>query len=290
MNVSRLLSQARIVLAGQPDCRLEAEVLLCHVLGVSRAWLYANGSQAVEDRHCERFLRCVERRASGEPIAYITGTREFWSLPLKITSDVLVPRPETELLVEIVLPLIPTGVRWRVADLGTGSGAIALALAHERPDCEIHATDISGPALALARENAVRLDLSRIRFHQGNWLDGLTGRFHVIVSNPPYIAMGDPHLRMGDCRFEPGAALSPGADGMSAIRAIATGARDLLDKDGVLAFEHGYDQGGQSRTLLNQLGYVEIETISDLAGLDRITVGRLSLVAYQNRPTSCRSV
>ena len=274
MKVSSLLSQASSVLATQPESRLEAEVLLCHVLGVSRAWLYANGGQTIEVQHSGRFLECLERRASGEPIAYITGTREFWSLPLKITSDVLVPRSETELLVETVLSMIPSGVNWRVADLGTGSGAIALALAHERPDCEVHATDISGPALTLARENAERLNLSRVQFHRGSWFESLTGRFHVIVSNPPYIARMDPHMQLGDCRFEPEIALSPGDDGLSAIRAIVTGARDSLKRNGVLAFEHGYDQGEWGRKLLNEAGFADVKTVKDLAGLDRVTMGR----------------
>lgn len=275
MKVERLLSEARIALSSQAEGRLEAEVLLSHVLGVSRAWIYANADQAVEDQHSEQFSGCVERRASGEPLAYITGTREFWSLSLKITNDVLVPRPETELLVETALELIPPGASWRIADLGTGSGAVALALAHERPHCEIHATDISAPALRVARENALRLDLQRIHFHQGSWFEALPGRFRVLVSNPPYIANADPHLRLGDCRFEPKVALSPGDDGMSAIESIATGARVALETNGFLAFEHGYDQGQQSRTLLKKLGYREVRTVTDLASLERVTVGRL---------------
>lgn len=274
MNVTRLLSQARRILAPQPEPRLEAEVLLGHVLGVSRAWLYANGDQPVEGQHSERFLAWAERRASGEPMAYITGTREFWSLSLKITPDVLVPRQETELLVETALTFIPSGATWRVADLGTGSGAIALALAHERPDCVVYATDTSAPALALAQENATRLNLSHIRFHRGDWLDGLPGRFQVIVSNPPYISMTDAHMHLGDCRFEPAVALSPGEDGMSAIRSIVIGARDALEENGMLILEHGYDQGHESRTLLRQQGYVAVETIKDLAGHDRVTLGR----------------
>ena len=274
MKVARLLSQARTALTSHEQGRLEAEVLLGHVLGVSRAWIYANGDHSVEQRLSDRFLACVERRANGEPVAYITGTREFWSLTLKITRDVLVPRPETELLVETALLHIPMGIKLRIADLGTGSGAIALALALERPDCEVHATDISAPALALARENASQLNLSHIQFHQGSWLDALPGTYHLIVSNPPYIAMKDPHLETGDCRFEPEVALTPGEDGMFAIQTIATGALGSLQKGGVLVFEHGYDQGLQSRTLLNQLGYVNVQTIRDLAGLDRITLGK----------------
>jgi release factor glutamine methyltransferase len=276
VNVGSLLSQARRALSSQAEGRLEAEVLLSHVLGVSRAWIYANADKAVEDQHIEQFFSCVERRASGEPMAYITGSREFWSLSLKITNDVLVPRPETELLVETALEHIPPGAGWRVADLGTGSGAVALALAYERPHCEVYATDISASALRVARENALRLNLPRIHFHQGSWFEALPGRFHVIVSNPPYIANADPHLLMGDCRFEPEAALSPGKDGMSAIHAIATGARVALENHGFLIFEHGYDQGQQSRTLLKQLGYLEVQTVRDLAGLERVTVGRQS--------------
>jgi release factor glutamine methyltransferase len=273
VNVDRLLRQARAALSGNPAGRLEAELLLCHVLGVSRSWLYANRDQAVTRQQGETFLKAAGRRAAGEPLAYITGSREFWSLSLKINEAVLIPRPETELLVETALQFIPEHAEWRIADLGTGSGAIALALATERPACEVHATDVSEAALALARDNASRLNLSRVRFHAGSWLEGLSGRFHLIVSNPPYIAGDDVHLQQGDCRFEPVVALTPGADGMEAIRTIATESRRFLLEGGMLAFEHGYDQGEPCRALLEQLGYRNVTTRRDLAGLERVTSG-----------------
>jgi release factor glutamine methyltransferase len=210
----------------------------------------------------------------GEPIAYLTGVREFWSLPLQVTPDVLIPRPETELLVEIALEFIPRDASWRVADLGTGSGAVALAIAHERPSCEIHATDCSEAALRVARLNVGTLAPGRVQLHQGSWLDPLTGSFRVVVSNPPYVAEDDPHLAAGDCRFEPREALTPGPDGLAAIRRLAHEALPRLEPGGLLAFEHGYDQGSAARVILDELGYRHIETRPDLEGRERVTTGR----------------
>ena len=273
MNIKELLTGARLRLAGSPAGGLEAEVLLGCVLEVERAWLYANPDHVPGAEQSARFRALVKRRLSGEPIAYLTGRREFWSLALKVTPDVLIPRHETERLVEIALAFIPLDARWRIADLGTGSGAIALAVAVERPLCEVHATDISKAALKVAQQNAQNIAPGRISFHRGSWLEPLSGRFRVIVSNPPYIAGNDPHLQEGDCRFEPGAALSPGEDGLSAIRLIARAALPFLEPGGMLAFEHGYDQGHGARLLLSGLGYQDVRTHRDLEERDRITSG-----------------
>lgn len=273
LNVKELLATARQQLADFPAGGLEAEVLLGWVLDVERAWLYANPDHVPGAEQRARFHVLVKRRESGEPVAYLTGRREFWSLSLKVTPDVLIPRHETELLVDIALAFIPPDARWRIADLGTGSGAIALALAVERPLCEVHATDISEAVIKVAQENARNIAPGRISFHRGSWLEPLSGRFRVIVSNPPYIGQDDPHLQEGDCRFEPGAALTPGDDGLSAIRLIAREALPFLEPGGLLAFEHGYGQGHEARSLLGELGYQEVRTHRDLEEQDRITSG-----------------
>jgi len=269
MTARELLLEGR----GRLPSALEPEVLLMHVLEVDRAWLYANSEQPVSAAAQQHYTDLLERRIAGEPIAYLTGTREFWSLPLRVTPDVLIPRPETELLVEAALQRLPAGKKWRVADLGTGSGAVALAIASERPLCEIDATDISAEALAVARGNAERLVPGRVQFHQGSWFEPLQGRFHLVLSNPPYVRQGDPHLEAGDCRFEPRVALSPGGDGLDAIRQIAGDAVDYLEPGGCLAFEHGFDQGKASRHILEALSYKEVETLRDLESRDRVTLG-----------------
>ena len=263
------------MLAQQPAGALEAELLLCHALGVERAWLYANGGEDPGKRRLESYLSLVRRRQNGEPLAYLTGVREFWSLPLHVTGDVLIPRPETELLVKVGLEAVAEASSCRIADLGTGSGAVALAIASERPACKIHASDISPGALKVARGNAERLLPGRVTFHLGSWFEPLSGTFHLIVANPPYVAANDPHLAQGDCRFEPRAALTPGDDGLSAIRQIAGQALSCLEPGGVLAFEHGYDQGEACREFLSGLGYERVETRKDLEGQERVTSGRM---------------
>jgi len=274
VKVKDLLAEARQLLASGAEGRLNVEILLQQTLGVSRASLYANPDQEVTPRHHEDFLHRVQRRRQGEPIAYLTGNREFWSLDLQVTPDVLIPRPETELLVETALESIPADAPWRIADLGTGSGAIALAIASERPCCELFATDISPAALVIAQQNISSLRVGNIRLLQGSWLAPLEGKFHGIVSNPPYVASDDPHLSEGDIRFEPANALSPGADAMSSIEHIAEASLPYLEENGFLAFEHGSEQGKISRKLLQKLGYAEVKTIRDLAGLERVTRGK----------------
>lgn len=277
-SIAGLLGDARRRLGGQPgggpESRLEADLLLASVLGVGRAWLFANSEQVVTDDDARAFQERVERRAAGEPIAYLLGNREFWSLALSVTPDVLIPRPETELLVEAALAFIPPDAEWRIADLGTGSGAVALAIATERPRCEVNASERSPRALQVAKRNVAAIAPGRVRLHLGSWLEPLPGRFHVIVSNPPYVTAGDPHLAAGDCRFEPREALTPGADGMAAIRQIAAEALPRLEPGGLLAFEHGCDQGAACRALLTQVGYTEVETRHDLEGRERVTWGR----------------
>jgi release factor glutamine methyltransferase len=274
MNIKQLLTTARQALKDSPTAWLDTEVLLGHVLSDSRAWLYANSGTDVPAEKLDEVQHLLERRQQGEPSAYLTGQCEFWSLALKITPDVLIPRPETELLVEAALARIPDDEQWRVADLGTGSGAIAIAIASERILCEVHATEISAPALAVAKENAEAIVPGRIRFHRGSWLSPLQGPFQFIVSNPPYVEMGDPHLQQGDVRYEPVNALSPGHDGLAAIRNIASDSLPLLGRRGWLAFEHGFDQGECVRKIMEGLGYCDVETLKDLAAQDRVALAR----------------
>jgi release factor glutamine methyltransferase len=251
---------------------LEAQVLAAHALAVPRASLLADQARTLADEDARRIGRLFLRRRAGEPVAYLTGEREFFGLSLAITPEVLIPRPETELLVALALELAPSGAR--VLDLGTGSGAVAIAIAHEEPDMEVIAVDASADALAVARENARRHGAT-IRFVYGGWYAGLAAeRFDMIVANPPYVAEGDEHLEHGDLRFEPRAALVSGADGLDAIRAIVSRAQDHLRPGGWLLFEHGYDQGERCRSLLAMYGYTQVQTWPDLAGIERVSGAR----------------
>lgn len=264
-------------LADGSSARLEAEILLAHALEVKRSFLYANPDLEVTFKRRGEYQRLVRQRCHGTPIAYLTGHRPFWTLDLHVTPAVLIPRPETELLVETALQRIPAGAAMRIADLGTGSGAIALALAQERPRCEIHATDCSVDALQVAQDNARRHQLDGVQFHPGSWTGPLSGMFDLVVSNPPYVAEGDVHLQQGDCRFEPRLALSSGVDGLNAIRQIAAEVYGFLMEGGWLLLEHGYDQGEAVRSILYSGGYVDIETVNDLAGIERVCCGRKRL-------------
>ena len=213
----------------------------------------------------------------GEPVAYLTGTREFWGLDLHVTPDVLIPRPETEALVEFALSKLPPDRALRVLDLGTGSGAIALALAHERPHAQVVATDRSEAALAVARGNASRLELRNVAFVAADWYAGVpVGTWDLIASNPPYIGAMDTHLQEGDLRFEPVAALSPGVDGQSALRNIIGGARERLAGGGWLVVEHGYDQSDAAQRLFRDAGFADVVALRDLAGTHRVAAGRSS--------------
>lgn len=274
--VRTLLAEAAQRLSGGA-ARLEAELLLAHALGKPRVWLYAHAGDAVDEAAQAAFAALLTRRLAGEPIAYLTGRRGFWSLELEVTPATLIPRPETELLVELALARLPAEARARVADLGTGSGAVALAIARERPQAWVFATDASAAALAVARRNAGRLGLVHVAFAQGDWCRALGDAhdFDLIVSNPPYIAVGDPHLGEGDLRFEPATALASGADGLDAIRNIVRDARAHLRPGGWLLFEHGYQQGAAVRALLAAAGYRQVFTARDLEGRERVSGGAM---------------
>jgi release factor glutamine methyltransferase len=261
-----------VTTSGTPSPGLDAEILLAFALECSRTDLYRDRDRLIEDERLKQYQRLIEERAHGVPIAYLTGHREFWSLDLLVSRATLIPRPETELLVERALAMLPAREKRRVADLGTGSGAVALAIASERPHYEIVATDVSGSALTVAMANARRLDLANVQFNQGAWLAALDSTpFDLIVSNPPYIGEKDPHLEQGDVRFEPRRALVSGADGLEALREIVAGSREHLRKGGWLMVEHGMTQGASVRSLMLSSGYWEIATHRDLAGLERVT-------------------
>jgi release factor glutamine methyltransferase len=259
--------------ADQP--RVEAGILLGAALGKSRAWLLAHQDEQILD--CEAtdiYEAHVTRRAHGEPIAYILGEKEFWSLPLAVTPAVLIPRPETELAVELALALLPAAAQPRVLDLGTGSGAIALALAQERPRARVVGTDIAAGAVELARHNAARLGLVNVEFRAGSWFEPVAGeRFDLLVSNPPYIAADDPRVEREVRLFEPPGALYAGTDGLEALRLIIAGAAAHLVPGGGLVLEHGDRQGEGVRHLLDQHVFERVTTHRDLAGCDRCTIG-----------------
>jgi len=255
---------------------VDGQWLLAHALGRSTAWLYAHADVAVDNAAAAYFETLIERREAGEPVAYLVGRRGFWSFDLQVTPDTLIPRPETELLVELALARLPSDRMLQVADLGTGSGAIALALAHERPRAQVLATDASSAALDVARANATRLGIGNIAFARGDWYAALQQRrLDLIASNPPYIAAGDPHLSLGDLRREPATALASGVDGLDAIRTIVAGAPLHLVAGGWLLLEHGMEQGDAVRMLLRDAGFVDVGTDRDLEGRDRVSSGRL---------------
>lgn len=254
------------------SARIEVQCLLQALLQVNRAYLLTHPEQQLDSEQQARYATLFERRLSGEPVAYILGEREFYGLNFKVTPATLIPRPDTELLVELALALIPQ--LGRVLDLGTGSGAIALSIAHARPNVEVTAVDASPDALEVAHDNARRLNIGNARFIQSDWFSALAGeRFDLIVSNPPYIAAADAHLGQGDVRFEPRAALASGADGLDDVRRIVADAKAYLNDGGWLLFEHGYDQAKQARTLLQQAGFNEVFSAHDLAGIERVTGG-----------------
>jgi len=278
------MAQAQAALSGalglsSAEARIEAQVLLMRAFGdVSRAWLIAHQTDPVAPQHLAAFESLRNRRLAGEPVAYILGEREFYGLTFNVSAATLIPRPETELLVELALRNIPRHGPCRVLDLGTGSGAIALSIAHARPDAEVVAVDASDSALEVARSNAHRLEVRNVRMLQSDWFGALQHeRFDIIVANPPYIAAGDAHLAQGDVRFEPRDALVSGTDGLDDIRLICTQAKVHLRPQGWLIFEHGYDQAAQVRTLLQQSGFAEIFSARDLSGIERVSGGaRLS--------------
>lgn len=256
------------------EARLEAELLLAHALERPRSWFYAHSGDVLDGSQARAFDALLRRREGGEPVAQITGHRGFWSLELAVTPDTLIPRPETELLVELALERLPPTEMGQVLDLGTGTGAIALAIASERPLVDVSAVDVSEAALAVARANAADAGLP-LRLLQGSWFEPVAGDvYRMIVSNPPYIAENDPHLVLGDLRFEPRSALASGADGLDAIRLIVAGAPTHLLPGGWLLIEHGNDQGAAVRALFQAQGFAQVATARDLERRERVTRGQ----------------
>ena len=252
----------------------DSRVLLRSVLGASAAHLAAHPEQVLTEVESKRYRAWVERRRIGEPVAYITGEREFYSLAIKVTPAVLIPRPETELLVEAALELVAADSPARVLDLATGSGCVAAAIGRHRPRARVTAADISRDALAVARENAKAHGVE-VEFIESDWFAALAGRrFDLIVANPPYVAEGDPHLDEGDLRYEPCNALVAGPDGLACIGAIVSRADAHLDSGGWLLFEHGFDQAARCRSLLQRAGFQQVTSRRDLAGIERISGGQ----------------
>jgi len=256
--------------------RLDIEVLLAHVLKVSRAYLIAFSDRELTSDETSELEKILQRYEEGVPVAYLTGHREFWSLDFVVTPATLIPRPETELLVELALKEIH-GKNKLIADLGTGSGAIALAIAKERPTWKIHATDVSADALKVAELNAKRFNLKNVFFHDGKWCAALPAeKFDLIISNPPYIAKDDPHLQPNVLRFEPQSALIADENGLKDIREIIAEAKKYLAVGGYLMLEHGFQQGNAVRALFTAESYQSVMTFQDLAGLDRVTLAQFN--------------
>jgi release factor glutamine methyltransferase len=271
--VAEILQSAALSLEAHSESpRLDAELLLAKTLGLSRSGLIAHGNDAIAGERQQAFATLIAQRTAGAPIAYLTGTREFWSLALEVTPDVLVPRPETELLVELALKLLPGDRASSVLDLGTGSGAIALAISSERPQAAVTAVDVSVPALDVAAQNSRRLGMARIDWRLGSWFAPVVGRrFDLIVANPPYVAAADPAL--ATLTAEPAIALSPGPTGLEALAEIAAGAAAHLNEDGHLILEHGSDQAPAVAQLLERHGFTAIRLHLDFSGKPRVTQG-----------------
>jgi release factor glutamine methyltransferase len=264
--------------ASLPLDPLENRILLCHATGLSRVQLITRADQGLSEAEAERLAELVRRRLAGEPIAYIVGQREFFGLDFAVSEAVLIPRPDTELIVELAIERLPP--QGRLLDMGTGSGAIAVSVAHSRRDAAVTALDVSEAALDVARGNAAN-NQAAVRFLRSDWFDALEDKgscgetFELIASNPPYIAAGDIHLSEGDLRFEPAGALTDHADGLSALRIIIDGAVNHLAPGGWLLLEHGYDQAAAVRALLDAGGYLDVQSWRDLGGIERVSGGRI---------------
>jgi len=283
-SIRSVLLQAQAQLNNAPlldaiDTRYESQLLLQHVLKTNRAWLIAHENDGVAADIQREFHALIQRRLNGEPIAYILGSREFYGLNLAVTSATLIPRPDTEILVDIALEKIPANQAAQILDLGTGTGAIALAIAQQRPQAQVTGVDASKPALEVAISNSQQLHITNSHFILSDWFNNLNGtRFDVIVSNPPYIEEADTHLMQGDLRFEPISALASGADGLDDIRRIIDDCLIHLKPQGWLMFEHGYNQAESVRDLLAKAGLVNVETFKDLGGNERVTIGKNPLI------------
>jgi release factor glutamine methyltransferase len=272
--VTELLQKAEQSINCSDSARLDAEILFCDVMQFDRARIYSHPEQIVPDDKSALFQSLIEQRQQGRPIAHLTGKKEFWSLEFAINEDTLIPRPETELLVETALQMIPDDTTFNILDLGTGSGAIAIAIASERPDCKIVATDINTNALAMAKKNSEIHQLENIQFYLSDWYQNIPLQsFDLIVSNPPYIKQDDEHLSHGDIRFEPELALVSGADGMQSINMILENAKRYLASDAYLLIEHGYNQRSLVQEAFLKNAFKQLKTFQDLSGQDRMTMG-----------------
>lgn len=274
-SIQCLLATASEQLAGTSDTPLlDAEVLLCHCLKKTRAFLRAWPEHSPDQPQLTDFQQLIDQRNLGMPVAYLTGQREFWSRPFKVSPDVLIPRPDSELLIELSLALLAPNKPGKIIDLGTGSGILAITLAAERPSIQAIATDFSPAALAIAGQNAQQLEVDNVYFIQSNWFDAINEHdFDLVISNPPYIADNDPHLRQGDVRFEPNHALVSDENGLQDIRLIAEQARQHLRSSGRLLIEHGYHQQTDVQAIFNTLNYQQVTTHRDLSGNPRVTSG-----------------
>lgn len=286
MTIRKILLMAQAALAQMLDAReakLEAQLLLQHVLNVNRAWLIAHENDALQANEHTNFTALLNRRLQGEPVAHILGYREFYGLNLMVTADTLIPRPDTETLVETALAKISLQQAAYILDLGTGTGAVALAIASKRPQTQVTAVDASQAALHVAIENAKNLNITNVHFIPSNWFTALgQQKFDVIVSNPPYIEQEDAHLNQGDLRFEPVSALASGQDGLDDIRKIIDDCLIHLEPQGWLMLEHGYNQARQVADLMSHTGLVDIETIKDLGGNYRVTIGKNPLIVNKH--------
>jgi len=273
--IAQQIEWGRRQLTESDSARIDAEIILAFILQQNRTYLYTWSDRELSSEQVKQFRTLIEKRAGGEPVAYLVGQQAFWSFKLKVTPATLIPRPETELLVELALERIPQDESFKIADLGTGTGAIALAVATERPQVQVIATDRSCHALEIARENADALGVKNVEFHEGSWLEPVVGeKFNLILSNPPYVEPDSHYLQKGDLKFEPdGALIGADADGLGDIREIINHTPDCLAAAGWLLLEHGAEQGAEVRRLLESAGFEAVETVLDLAGLDRVTMG-----------------
>ncbi|OCJ28143.1 peptide chain release factor N(5)-glutamine methyltransferase [Serratia sp. 14-2641] len=277
MDYQTWLKTATLRLTHSDSAKRDAEILLGFVTGRARTYLLAFGETPLTAEQTEQLTVLLARRERGEPVAYLVGEREFWSLSLSVSPVTLIPRPDTECLVELALERLPAAP-CAILDLGTGTGAIALALASERPDCQLTGIDLQPEAVALAQHNAQKLAINNARFLQGSWFTPVAGqKFALIASNPPYIDETDPHLGQGDVRFEPCSALVAAEQGLADLAAIVQQTADYLEPQGWLLLEHGWQQGENVRALLNAAGFIAVATHRDYGGNDRVTLGQKPL-------------